>query len=62
MQGQNNSVLNVFMKEIPDWLKYNQPRPSSGRYTISSFKYFGAEHPLFPAGLLGPEIVIRKIK
>lgn len=62
MPGQNNSVLNVFMKEIPDWLKYNQPRPSSGRYTISSFKYFGAEHPLFPAGLLGPEIVIRKIK
>lgn len=58
----DNKVLNVFMKEIPDWLKYNQPRPSKGRYTISSFKYFGAEHPLFPSGLLGPEIVIRKSK
>lgn len=60
--AQDNRIINVSMKEIPDWLKNNQPRPSSGRYTISSFKYFGAEHPLFPAGLLGPEIVIRKIK
>ena len=55
-------VVNAFMKEIPDWLANNRPRPSSGRYTISSFKYFGPAHPLMPSGLLGPEIVIRKTK
>lgn len=58
----DGSTVGAYMAEIPDWLRNNTPRPSSGRYTISSFKHFGADHPLFPAGLLGPEITIIKTK
>lgn len=56
-----NPIASAFMKEIPTWLINREPRPSSGRYTVSSFKFFGKGHSLFPSGLLGPEIVIRKI-
>lgn len=43
-----------FMKTIPDWLRNGTPRPSSGRKTVGCFKFFRAESPLLPSGLLGP--------
>jgi len=42
------------LKELPDWLINNEPRPSSGRYTFTSWFYYNKEAPLQPAGLLGP--------
>ena len=38
----------------PAWLLNHQPRPSRGRYTLSSFKFFTKDSPLLESGLLGP--------
>ena len=38
----------------PEWLLKNQPRPSQGRFTFSTWKYFNKDSPLLPSGLLGP--------
>jgi hypothetical protein len=38
----------------PEWLSTGQPRPSSGRYTFTTWKHFDKESPLLPSGLLGP--------
>jgi hypothetical protein len=42
------------LKELPDWLINNEPRPSSERYTFTSWFYYNKDAPLQPAGLLGP--------
>ena len=42
------------LKELPDWLINNTPRPSSGRYTFTSWFYYDKDAPLQKAGLLGP--------
>ncbi len=38
----------------PDWLLHHEPRPSPGRYTFSTWKFFNQDSPLLPSGLLGP--------
>jgi hypothetical protein len=38
----------------PEWLVKGEPRPSSGRYTFSTWKHFGRDSALLPSGLLGP--------
>jgi hypothetical protein len=38
----------------PDWLLKGEPRPSSGRRTFSTWKYFNMDSPLLPSGLVGP--------
>lgn len=38
----------------PQWLLAGTPRPSAGRRTFSTFKFFTANSPLLPSGLLGP--------
>lgn len=38
----------------PSWLVNHTPRPSKGRYTFSSFKFFTKDSPLLESGLLGP--------
>ena len=47
-------VAGRFMKSIPDWLRNGTPRPSKGRKTVGCFKFFTADSPLLPSGLLGP--------
>jgi len=42
------------LKELPDWLIYNKPRPSQGRYTFTSWFFYNKDAPLHQAGLLGP--------
>ena len=43
-----------FMKEFPDWFLKNEPRPSKGRFTFTTWNYFHKDSPLTPSGLLGP--------
>jgi hypothetical protein len=42
------------LKSYPDWFVKNQPRPSQGRKTFTTWLYFTKDSPLQPAGLLGP--------
>lgn len=50
-------VAGCFMKAIPDWLRNGTPRPSKGRKTVGCFKFFTADSPLLPSGLLGPVVL-----
>jgi len=43
-----------YLKEFPDWFLKNQPRPSKGRYTFTTWDYFDKNSPLVPSGLMGP--------
>lgn len=43
-----------FLLSNPDWLRDGTPRPSAGRKTVGCFKFFKADSPLLPSGLLGP--------
>ena len=49
------------LKDLPAWLINNQPRPSSGRYTFTSWFYYNKDAPLQPAGLLGPVRLINAL-
>ncbi len=42
------------LAEVPQWLKEDKERPSKGRYTFVSFKFFNKDSKLLPSGLLGP--------
>ena len=46
-----------FMKEVPQWLRDGQSRPSHHRKTVVSFKFFEKDSPLLPSGLLGPVMI-----
>jgi hypothetical protein len=39
---------------FPDWFVKNQPRPSSGRFTFTTWNYFTKNSALVSSGLLGP--------
>jgi hypothetical protein len=43
----------------PDWLLKNQPRPSLGRYTFTTWRHFSKDSRLLPSGLLGPVTVLQ---
>jgi hypothetical protein len=48
-----------FLKELPAWFLKKLPRPSSKRYTFTTWNYFHKAHtPLLPAGLLGPVLLV----
>ena len=49
-----NPEVGRFMKSIPQWLSAGSPRPSKGRRTVVSFKFFKKTDSLLPSGLLGP--------
>jgi hypothetical protein len=52
-----------YMKELPDWFLRNEPRPSTGRYTFTTWNYFNDKNtPLQSSGLLGPVRVIAESK
>ncbi|MGA7726334.1 MAG: glycosyl hydrolase [Opitutaceae bacterium] len=42
------------LKEIPAWLTAGTPRPSGGRYTFTTWKFYTKDSPLMESGLLGP--------
>ena len=43
-----------YLKRFPDWFIKGQPRPSSGRFTFTTWNYFNRDSKLIPSGLLGP--------
>ena len=43
-----------YMAAVPEWLEKGLPRPSKGRKTVGCFKFFTADSPLLPSGLMGP--------
>jgi len=43
-----------YLTSNPDWLKNGTQRPSKGRKTVGCFKFFEADSPLLPSGMLGP--------
>ena len=43
-----------YLLSNPEWLRKGLPRPSRGRKTVGCFKFFTADSPLLPSGLLGP--------
>jgi hypothetical protein len=43
-----------FLLSNPDWLVKGTPRPSAGRKTVGCFKFFTADSPLLPSGIIGP--------
>ena len=51
-------IVGSMMKEVPEWLEKNLPRPSQGRYAVVNFKFFSRYAPLQPSGLVGPVRVI----
>jgi hypothetical protein len=42
------------LKAFPDWFVKGLPRPSSGRFTFTTWNYFTRDSVLVPSGLLGP--------
>ena len=47
-------IAGMFLRNVPDWLRLGQPRPSEHRKTVVSTKFFSKDSPLLPSGLLGP--------
>ncbi len=47
-------VVGRMLARVPSWQTESTPRPSSGRRTVVSFKFFTKDSPLLPSGLLGP--------
>ena len=43
-----------YLTSNPDWLRNGTARPSKDRKTAGCFKFFTADSPLLPSGLLGP--------
>jgi len=46
------------LKIIPDWMTEHKPRPSAGRYTFTSWKFYNKDSPLLESGLLGPMKIV----
>jgi hypothetical protein len=43
-----------FLREFPDWFLRDEPRPSKGRYTFTTWNYFTKDSALTASGLIGP--------
>jgi hypothetical protein len=43
----------------PQWLTQGKPRPQTERKTFATFKWYKADAPLLPSGLLGPVRIIQ---
>jgi hypothetical protein len=49
-----NPVIGRMLARVPSWLIEETPRPSPGRTTFVSFKFFTKDSPLIESGMLGP--------
>jgi hypothetical protein len=47
-----------FMKAFPEWFLEGKARPSSQRYTFTTWNYFTPKSPLVASGLLGPVRIV----
>jgi hypothetical protein len=45
------------LKAFPEWFLRGQSRPSSGRFTFTTWNYFDKDSPLVSSGMLGPVTV-----
>jgi hypothetical protein len=45
----------------PEWLVKNEPRPKTGRYTFTTWKFWSKDSALLESGLIGP-VVVRSAK
>lgn len=52
--GQPARQVGRRLIEVANWVTKHQPRPSAGRVTFTTYKFFTADSPLLPSGLLGP--------
>jgi hypothetical protein len=50
------------LKTFPDWFVKGEPRPSSGRFTFTTWNYFTKDSPPVSSGLLGPVTLMAKAK
>ena len=46
------------LRDLPDWLFTGGARPSSHRYTFTTWRYYPKGAPLLPSGLLGPVTIL----
>jgi hypothetical protein len=60
MGGYNKETAGRALKDLPAWLLNGQPRPSQGRYTFTSWRYYDRYAPLLPSGLFGPVSLLQK--
>ena len=47
--GEERGIL-----KLPEWYTTGRPKPPGGRVTFTTWKFFEADDPLVPSGLLGP--------
>jgi hypothetical protein len=52
--GRGDEGFGGPLKTFPEWFVKGTPRPSSGRFTFTTWNYFTKNSPLVPSGLLGP--------
>ena len=52
--GDQPEPVGRSLSVIPDWVINKTPRPSAGRVTFSTWKFFDKDSPLLDSGLLGP--------
>jgi hypothetical protein len=52
--GYEKHTMGYGLKELPDWFIEKEERPSKGRYTFTSWKFYDKASPLQPSGLIGP--------
>jgi len=50
------------LKEVPRWLIAGTPRPSAGRYTFTTWKFYNKNSPLLASGLRGPVALLTDVK
>jgi len=52
--GGKDILVGRPLAEIPAWFTEGKPRPSAGRYTLTSWKFYSKDSPLLSSGMLGP--------
>jgi hypothetical protein len=50
------------LKEVPSWIREGKARPSAGRFTLTSWKFYTKDSPLLESGLLGPVRILSSEK
>jgi hypothetical protein len=60
--GYDKQTKGYGLKELPDWFVRGEQRPSKGRYTFTSWKFYDKDSPLQSSGLIGPVTLKKKEK
>ncbi len=62
LSSVKNAGAGYKLMELPQWFTQGQPRPSSGRFTFTTFNYFKKDSPLQESGLIGPVKLVSVVK